>query len=237
MARPKLSRLVTEAPNTAGFKPFGKRNKRQDPIHLQYDEYEAIRLLDFEGMQQTEAAMVMNVSRPTLTRIYDSARKVIAKGLVEGRTIIITGGNKDFDDYKQQKVNIKIMNQKIAIPTNNGKLFPHFGKAPQVTIATVKNGQIAECIILDAPEHKHGSMPRFMADHGCTDVICGGLGQGAVDMLNQLGIQVHNGAPALIVEEVLEQYLNGSIVYGDGGCPGGGHHHHHHGEGSCHHDH
>lgn len=72
-------------------------------------------------------------------------------------------------------------------------------------------------------------MPRFLAAEDCTDVLCGGLGQGAVQMLAQFGIEVHAGAPALPVEQVLAMYINDTIEYGDGSCHHdgcGGHHHH-----------
>ena len=62
-----------------------------------YDEYEAIRLLDYEGMNQDQAAVQMNVSRPTMTRIYEKARKTIAQALVEGKMIVIEGGNVQFE--------------------------------------------------------------------------------------------------------------------------------------------
>lgn len=119
-------------------------------------------------------------------------------------------------------------NQKIAIPTYEGKLWPHFGKAPQVTIYTVENGAVKASEIKEAPEHEHGAMPRFLAAEGCTDVVCGGLGQGAIQMLDQLGIDVHAGAPELPVDQVLKMYLDNTIKYGDGSCHHdgcGGHHH------------
>lgn len=218
MARPKSNRLVMKAPTHTGFKPCGKVCGDDRPIQLKLDEYESIRLVDYEEMQQSDAAEAMGVSRPTLTRIYDNARKNVAKALVEGRAITIQGDNLGFDQFKEQKVNIRIMNQKIAIPTNEGKLFGHFGKAPQVTIVTVENGQATKTEVVVAPEHEHGSMPKFIAGHGCTDVICGGLGMHAKEMLNELGIQVHSGAPALPIEEIIEQYLNSSITYGESGC-------------------
>ncbi len=128
-------------------------------------------------------------------------------------------------------------NQKVAIPTKDGKLWAHFGKAPQVTFVTVENGAVKETVVKDAPEHEHGSMPRFMAAEGCTDVICGGLGPGAVRMLEQLGIEVHAGAPELSVDDVMSMYLDGTIEYGDGSCHhdgcGGEHHHHHHHYDGC----
>jgi predicted DNA-binding protein (UPF0251 family)/predicted Fe-Mo cluster-binding NifX family protein len=226
MARPKQNRIIAESPLISGFRPYGRCCQKREQVQLKFDEYEAIRLIDYEGKMQDDAAKQMNVSRPTLTRIYAEARKKLALALVEGKHISITNDNIAFEHYQSQKSNIQVMNQKIAIPTCEGKLWQHFGKAPQVTFVTVEDGKIKESVVLQAPEHEHGAMPKFIAAQGATDVLCGGLGQGAVNMLNQLGIQVHGGAPAIAVEEVLSQYLGGTIVYGDSSC----HHHcdHHH---------
>ena len=97
------------------------------------------------------------------------------------------------------------MKQRIAIPTANGNLFPHFGKAPQVTIFDVADKNVANKEILTAPEHAHGAMPRFLQSLGVTDVICGGLGAGAVNMLQEMNIDIHGGEPDLEVEEVVEK--------------------------------
>lgn len=80
-----------------GYKPFGIPRAQLESVSLQYDEFEAIRLLDYEGMTQEQAAEKMNVSRPTLTRIYENARKTIAKAFVEGKMIQIEGGNVCFN--------------------------------------------------------------------------------------------------------------------------------------------
>ncbi len=228
MGRNKQLRQISSTPLTAGFRPFGRCCKHGHCVDLLFDEYEAVRLLDYEGKQQSEAADLMKVSRPTLTRIYMEARRKIATAIVEGCQLRITGGNIDFASYQSNKTNIMMMNQKIAIPTSDGALWPHFGKAPQVTIVTIEDGKVKESVVLEAPEHEHGAMPRFIAAQGCTDVLCGGLGGGAINMLNQLGIQVHAGAPAIPIQELLSQYLGGTIVYGDGTCHHdgcGGHHH------------
>lgn len=96
MPRPKQCRKIGSPPLMIGFKPFGAPRSEIEEIVLQYDEYEAIRLLDYEGLLQEQAAEKMNVSRPTLTRIYENARKTIAKAFVEGKMIVIEGGNVDF---------------------------------------------------------------------------------------------------------------------------------------------
>ena len=64
-----------------------------EPVILTVEEFEAIRLKDHEGLNQTESAKRMNVSQPTFQRIYESARKKIADSLVNGRPIRIEGGH------------------------------------------------------------------------------------------------------------------------------------------------
>lgn len=97
MPRPKQNRKISSPPLMQGFKPYGISGKMLHSVTLLYDEYEAIRLLDYEGMHQQQAAARMSVSRPTLTRIYEQARKTIAQALVEGKMINIEGGSVQFD--------------------------------------------------------------------------------------------------------------------------------------------
>lgn len=96
MPRPQNNRKISSPPLMQGFKPFGIPRMDLSTETLQFDEYEAIRLLDYDGLTQEQAAERMNVSRPTLTRIYEKARKSIASALVEGKMIVIEGGNVDF---------------------------------------------------------------------------------------------------------------------------------------------
>ncbi len=96
MPRPKQFRKIVSPPLMTGYKPFGIRASEFEKVILSFDEYEAIRLLDYEGLMQEQAAESMSVSRPTLTRIYEKGRRTIAKALVEGKMILIDGGNVDF---------------------------------------------------------------------------------------------------------------------------------------------
>jgi predicted DNA-binding protein (UPF0251 family) len=92
-------RKITMPPPMEGFKPFGIPMRELEPVVLLYEEYEAIRLTDYENLSQEEAAARMNISRPTFTRLYDKARKNIAKAFVEGKAIFIQGGTYVTDDY------------------------------------------------------------------------------------------------------------------------------------------
>lgn len=86
-------------PPMEGYKPFGIPMRELGSVVLLFEEFEAIRLSDYENLTQEEAAEKMNISRPTFTRIYDKARKSVAKAFVEGKAIIIQGGTYITEDY------------------------------------------------------------------------------------------------------------------------------------------
>jgi len=82
-----------------GYKPFGIPLRDIESVLMSFEEYEALRLADYENLTQEEAAKKMNISRPTFTRLYDKARKNIAMAFVEGKAILIQGGAYITDDY------------------------------------------------------------------------------------------------------------------------------------------
>ena len=90
--RPKNIRKVNNMPSVAGFRPVISNNSCEETIFLHFEEYETIRLCDYEMKTQQEASISMGVSRPTLSRIYTSARQKIAKAFVCGAAIMIEGG-------------------------------------------------------------------------------------------------------------------------------------------------
>lgn len=93
MARPRNKRKVESAPLMKGFRPFGVPSTNLEPVILLFEEYEAIRLADYEMLNHEEAAEKMHVSRPTFTRIYRTARASLARAFIEGQAIMIEGGN------------------------------------------------------------------------------------------------------------------------------------------------
>jgi len=63
-----------------------------DEVTMSVDEFEAIRLADFEGLYQEQAAERMEISRPTFGRIVESARRKVADALVNSKALRIEGG-------------------------------------------------------------------------------------------------------------------------------------------------
>ena len=91
MARPQKQRCICSLPQVACFGPTGC--EPPGSINLTYDEYEVIRLLDHMQMTQEQCAKRMQISRPTVTRIYDEARRKMADMLVNSKTLTIGGGD------------------------------------------------------------------------------------------------------------------------------------------------
>lgn len=91
VARPKKNRRVCGFPNHAHFGP--KECECYKSISMAIDEYESIRLIDYEGLTQEECAEQMNVARTTVQAIYVSARKKIAECIVMGKHLEISGGD------------------------------------------------------------------------------------------------------------------------------------------------
>jgi predicted DNA-binding protein (UPF0251 family) len=91
--RPKCLRIVGDVPKIDYFKPRGIPLVNLEAVHLTVEELEAIRLVDFKGLEQEDAALEMRVSRRTLVRELKSGRKKIADALLYGKAIEIKGGN------------------------------------------------------------------------------------------------------------------------------------------------
>jgi predicted DNA-binding protein (UPF0251 family) len=97
--RPKRRRKLTQPPPVSGFVPEGGdfSAASEDAVILHFEEYEALKLADYDHLSQLEASKRMHVSRSTFTRIYDSARKKVAKAFVENKRISVEGGDVEFE--------------------------------------------------------------------------------------------------------------------------------------------
>ena len=92
MPRPFCCRRICGEPASAVFKPAGIPLREIDQVVMTLDEFEAIRLADLAQMYQEKAAKQMGISRPTFSRIIDSAHRKLADALVHGKALLIDGG-------------------------------------------------------------------------------------------------------------------------------------------------
>lgn len=112
---------------------------------------------------------------------------------------------------------------KFAIPLAEGKLTAHFGHCQQFAIVDVQDNQQADTKLMTPPPHEPGVLPRWLHEQGTNIVIAGGMGQRAIMLFNQAGIEVVTGAPVAAPEELVTHYLQDTLVTNENACSGDGH--------------
>lgn len=109
---------------------------------------------------------------------------------------------------------------KIAIPTAQGLLCPHFGHCEEFTMVQVdpdtKTVRATERI--PAPDHQPGMLPGWLRERGADVVIAGGMGGRAQDLFTQQGVAVIVGAPVAPPAEIVAAWLDGALLPGDNSC-------------------
>jgi predicted DNA-binding protein (UPF0251 family) len=100
MPRPQRCRRIGALPANSVFKPAGIPARILQEVTLTVDEFEALRLADYEGLYQEQAAGRMGVSRQTFGRIVEAARKKVAQALVKGMVLRIEGGVVEIADMR-----------------------------------------------------------------------------------------------------------------------------------------
>ena len=113
---------------------------------------------------------------------------------------------------------------KIAATYENGNIFQHFGRTETFKVYEVKDGKIVSSEVVGSNGIGHGALAGLLAEHDIQVLICGGLGGGALNALQNAGIEVCAGASGS-ADEAVESYLRGDLVDSGANCD-----HHHHGE-------
>lgn len=215
MARPSKCRFVCKMPSCQNFLPVNQ-NAHSITLRLTIEEYETIRLIDYTGNSQQEAAAQMNVSRTTIQALYCEARKKLARFLVEGTHLQIQGGNYELCNQTRSCCGVKkekgesIMN--IAVTYENGEVFQHFGHTEQFKVYEVENGEIKSSKIVDTNGQGHGALAGFLFNSDISVLICGGIGGGARNALAEAGIELYPGASGNADAQV-ESFLQGKLQY------------------------
>jgi predicted Fe-Mo cluster-binding NifX family protein len=107
---------------------------------------------------------------------------------------------------------------RIAVPTLNGELCMHFGHCQQFTLIDVENEEIKSVEAAIPPPHAPGVLPAWLHEQGANIIIASGMGMRAQNLFTQNGIEVVVGAPVLGPEELVKQYISGTLEAGDNVC-------------------
>lgn len=110
------------------------------------------------------------------------------------------------------------MNKMIAVPVSNGQLDAHFGHCKEFALYQITDGKISDQLLIGAPPHEPGLLPRFLASKGATDIIAGGMGNKAIQLFKQAGVNVFVGAPQITADELVDGFLNQTIQFNANYC-------------------
>lgn len=233
MPRPVRCRRIEQMPVFRSFSPDDITAAER--IRMTVDEFEALRLLDDEGLTQEACAARMNIARTTVTAIYDSARKKVADALVYGKQLLISGG---CCEYEPIEINQEIMEKgsgtmRIAVTYENGEIFQHFGHSEQFKLYDIEDGKIIAEQIVGTNGSGHCALAGFLQAVKADALICGGIGMGAQAALADAGIRLYAGA-AGSADAAAKALAEGNLQYDPNArCD----HHDHHQDGDCGHHH
>ena len=244
MPRPQRCRRICDKPAFTEFLP--NTETASEPVILTLDEFEVIRLVDLEKQTHEQCGKQMEISRTTVTEIYESARQKIADSIVNGHPLVISGGNyrlcdgasswcykKRCEKYQEQENTYSIEKgdgiMRIAVTYENGQIFQHFGHSEQFKFYDVEDGKVVSSQVADTNGSGHGALAGFLAGNHVDVLICGGIGGGAQMALAQAGIKLYGGVSGS-ADAAVDALLSETLAYNpDVRC---NHHDHEHGEGA-----
>ena len=187
--REKLRR-VGIIPEYRGFTPDGLASG--DAIDMTVDELEALRLCDLEGLNQEAVAKQMGIARATVAAICSRAHRKVANALVNGRALIIEGGNIAYSPITATTAAWpakEIDTMRVATTYDNGNIFMHFGRSEQFKIYDTQDGKVLNEQVVGTGGTGHGALAGLLANGGVDTLICGGIGAGVGSVLGvQLGV-------------------------------------------------
>lgn len=227
MPKPQRCRRICHEPKFVKFSPDGVKNV--ETVSLSTDEFEVIRLVDYESKTHKECAAQMDISRTTVTEIYENARRKIADSIINGRRLVISGGNyricdgsafpccgkkcKKQKQYSKLKKSLKGENiMKIAVTYENGEIFQHFGHTEQFKFYDVENGKITDTQVADTNGSGHGALSGFLTANKVDVLICGGIGGGAQTALSEAGIQLYGGVSGK-ADDAVNALITGTLSF------------------------
>lgn len=211
MPRKQRCRWIGGYPDHWEFSP--EEITDSEPVVMSLDEFETIRLLDREGLTQEQCAERMGVARTTVTAIYDSARRKIAEALTDGKRLMIRGGNYALNDQGVGELVKKEAGMlRIAVTYDAGEIFQHFGRTEQFKLYDVENGKLVSEQIVDTSGNGHGALAGFLKAAQVDTLICGGIGMGARNALNEAGIVLYGGV-AGTADAAVESLMKGTLQY------------------------
>lgn len=218
MSRPTITRIVDIPLRTVYFKPCGKLPDDTECVTIKFEELEALRLADLEGITQSEACVNMGISRHTFGRILATARKKVARSLVESLPIVVTGGT-NARRLSSAELLREYPVMKIAIsaegPTLQDVVDPRFGRAAGFVIydTETKAFEYIDNGTAQTAAQGAGLMAvETVVEAGVKVVLSGYIGPKALEALQAVGLGTVQDMDNRTVGDVIDEFEAGRLT-------------------------
>ncbi len=106
---------------------------------------------------------------------------------------------------------------KIAVATTAGKVSGHFGHSECFEVFRITGSVLDMRESVLCPPHDSCDLPGFLKGLGVDAVIVGGIGEKAISLLADMGIEVYSGATGE-AHMALAAYIRGELAKGVDPC-------------------
>jgi predicted DNA-binding protein (UPF0251 family)/predicted Fe-Mo cluster-binding NifX family protein len=217
---PRKKRYARRLSESRIYKPADLPIQKCNTISIGLDEFEAMRLVDYEDKSQIEASKEMQVSRATLQRLLLKARSKMVESILNNDVIEISNEITNIKLKGENKFDIESKDIiQIAFPTDNKvTIASHFGKASFFSIYTINHTEILHVDHIVPPPHAPGVLPKFLQDHHCDVIITTNMGKRAIKLFEEANMDVILGAKGRIdvnLNEYLAGFLESTGLYCD----------------------
>lgn len=178
MGREKNRRKLNFKPVYKEFTPLNIEST--GTTSLLHEEIEAIYLMDVLSLYQEEAAISMEVSRPTFTRILKNARKKLAIALISGHKLHITDNN---ENYVVAICSDDTENFTTILPTDKYIVFFKLENEKLQSINFVINP------VDNIHKKPANTLPKILVEHNVNIFISSKIGEGLKNSLISKGIK------------------------------------------------
>jgi predicted DNA-binding protein (UPF0251 family)/predicted Fe-Mo cluster-binding NifX family protein len=180
--------------------------------NISLDEFEAIRLCDYENLSQIDAAKEMEVSRGTIQRLLENGRKKLVDGILNYKTIEVKNDIRNIKLKGENKLTVHLDETvKVAFPSSDKVTIDiHFGHAGEFAIYTVKNNEVLNVKYITPVVLRPGSYPESLKKEGVDLVIASKVGDRMINLFKTQGIEIILGAKGRI-DVNLNEYLGGFL--------------------------
>lgn len=224
MPRPKKNCAIYSLPDITYYKPRGIPMHQLKETALSIEGFEAIRLADYLGMDQTQAAERMQISRATFGRILSQARQAIAYALVQGAALSIQGGN--YEIHRRQSATSRTNPKKektmtkIAIssegPTLEDTLDPRFGRAAGFIIYDTANGDhtyIENGLAQTMAQGAGIQTAENVINKGVEVVLTGYVGPKAFRVLEAAGVRIGQELENITIQAAIDLFKSDKVKW------------------------